>query len=239
MILYEIIGRFYDEVMGDQQQPAEQVRELIEKYRPGAESVLELACGTGSFLYHLSKYYKITAGLDLSSIMLSIARNKVPDTPLYQCDMKDFHFYQKFDVVICMNDSINHLLDFSEWEKMFKNVYNHLNKGGIFIFDINTLYKLNMLSESPPVVHEFDDNMLVTNVYRKNSDQYVWHLKIFEHREDNKYLMHEEFLEETAVPLDTIKKVLAGNFGEIHVFDLENGEITEKSKRLHLVAVKK
>ncbi len=239
MILYEIIGRFYDDVMGDQQGSAMQVKNLIEKYNPGAESVLELACGTGSFLYHLSKYYKTTAGLDLSSIMLSIARNKLPDIPLYQCDMTDFHFYDKFDVVICMNDSINHLIDFTDWEKMFDNVYKHLNPQGIFIFDINTLYKLNTLADSPPTIHEFESNLLITNVYRKDSDRYIWHLRVFEHKVDNKYLMHEEFLEERGIPVDIIRGALSGKFKSVHISDLEKGNINNNSERLHVVAVKK
>lgn len=238
MILYEIIGRFYDDVMGDQQESALQVRKLIEKYNPGAESVLELACGTGSFLYHLSKYYNTTAGLDLSSIMLSIARNKLPDIPLYQCDMTDFHFYDKFDVVICMNDSINHLIDFTDWEKMFGNVYNHLNPGGIFIFDINTLHKLNTLADSPPSVHEFEKNLLITNVYRKDSDKYVWHLRVFEHKVDNKFVMHEEFLEERGFPVDMVKGSLSGKFKRVDISDLEKKRVTNRSNRLHIVAVK-
>lgn len=239
MILYEIIGRFYDDVMGDQEESALHVRELIEKYNPGAESVLELACGTGSFLYHLSKHYHTTAGLDLSSIMLSIARNKLPDIPLYQCDMKNFHFYEKFDAVICMNDSINHLQDFSDWERMFSNVYNHLNSKGVFIFDINTIHKLNTLSDSPPAVHEFDENLLITNVFRKDSDRYVWNLRVFEHKGDNRYLMHEEFLEERGIPADMIKTSLSAIFQEIYVSDFEKGRVTSKSDRLHFVAVKK
>lgn len=239
MILYEIIGRFYDDVMGDQEESAARVRDLIEKYNPGAESVLELACGTGSFLYHLSKHYRTTAGLDLSSIMLSIARNKIPEIPLYQCDMTDFHFYDRFDAVICMNDSVNHLIDFTDWEKMFSNVYKHLNPGGVFIFDINTIHKLDMLSDSPPSVHEFEDNLLITNVYRKDSDRYVWHLRVFESKGDNRYLMHEEYLEEKGVPVDMIKASLSAKFPDIHITDIDNGRITSDSGRLHFIAVKK
>jgi len=239
MILYEILGRFYDDVMGDQKEAATRVHELIQKFNPGATSILELACGTGSFLYNLSNHYKTTAGLDLSSIMLSIARTKVPDTPLYRCDMTDFHFYEKFDVVICMNDSINHMTVFGDWKKLFLNASRHLTENGILIFDVNTVYKLKKLSEAPPVIHEFGNNLLITNVYRKTGDLYVWHLRVFEDKGKNMFELHEELLEEKAFTRDRIKKALLKEFKNIRVYDLENGRVTTRSQRLHFVAIKR
>lgn len=237
MAAYDILGRFYDAIMGDQRESAMKIRKLIREYHPKAHALLELACGTGSYLQHLSNYYEV-AGLDISSLMLSIARNKLPNVPLYQADMLRFQFDKSFDVIICMNDSINHLLKLRDWEKLFSTTSDHLYSNGIFIFDINTNQKLKNLSESPPLVHEFGKNFLITSVsYKKN--KYEWHLRIFENAGRENYLLHEEILNEKAYSVKQIKKTLSKRFKKIQVFDLDNEQVTPKSKRLHFVAINK
>ena len=157
---YDIIAPFYDEIMGDQEDVAGHIRKFITDRNPNAHSVLEIACGTGALMKQLSKYYELS-GLDKSPVMVAMAHHKFRHTTLYQLDMVDFKLKDKFDVIICMNDSINHLLKFLDWKKLFKNVGKHLNKDGIFIFDINTEFKLKELSATPPIIHEFGDNILI------------------------------------------------------------------------------
>ena len=86
MASYDIFGNFYDAVMGDRADASEQLRRLIRRASPKAKNILELACGTGSVLKHLSKYYDVW-GLDLSRKMLSIARKKVPQARLSRQNM--------------------------------------------------------------------------------------------------------------------------------------------------------
>ena len=138
-----------------------------------------------------------------------------------------------------MNDSINHLTRFEDWEKLFLNASRHLNEKGILIFDINTIQKLRKLSESPPVVHEFGNNLLITNVYRKTSDLYVWHLRVFEDKGKNMFELHEELLDEMAFPKDKIKKSLLKDYKNIRFYDMDKGRITPGSQRLHVVATRR
>ena len=108
MTSYDVIARFYDDIMGDQKGSAQNIRKLIRKNNPKASSLLELGCGTGSYLSYLSKFYKV-CGIDSSLNMLAIARNKLPNTPLYNNDMSSFQFTESFDAIICLTDTINHL----------------------------------------------------------------------------------------------------------------------------------
>ena len=163
MASYDAIGKFYDDIMGDQKESAKQIHKLIKKFHPADQSVLELGCGTGSYLQHLSRHYN-TAGLDQSSVMLSIAREKLPKAELYQTGMLEFKFNKRFDVIICMNDTFNHFIKVLDIKKLLLKVYEHLAENGVFIFDINTEHKLNTLSESPPIIHQFGDNYFITNV---------------------------------------------------------------------------
>jgi ubiquinone/menaquinone biosynthesis C-methylase UbiE len=75
MASYDIFARFYDAVMGDGAEPTERLRGFIHKAHPEARNVLELACGTGSVLRHLSKHYDVW-GLDRSRRMLAIAKSR-------------------------------------------------------------------------------------------------------------------------------------------------------------------
>ena len=59
-------------------------------------------------------------------------------------------------------DSLNYILYKKDVKKLFKNVHNYLNPGGLFIFDINTPYKFK--------------NIFKNNVFYDVSDEitYIW-----------------------------------------------------------------
>lgn len=234
---YDIIAPFYDEIMGDQEEVAGHIRKLITEHKPGAHSVLEIACGTGALMKQLSKYYEIS-GLDKSSVMVAMAHHKFRHATLYQLDMLDFKLNDKFDVILCMNDSINHMLKFSEWKKLFTNVSRHLNENGLFIFDINTEFKLEELSVIPPLVHEFEKNILIIDV-QKHKKGFEWHLRIFEHVDGNKYVSHEESLYERSFPINPIKEALSEKFKKIKLYDFDQMKLTANSERIYFVAKKK
>ena len=80
MLAYERFARFYDAAMDD---PAPRAARGGRVHRPlpaGAETLLELGCGTGSILAHLTSVDGLTrlTGLDRSPEMLAVARRKVP-----------------------------------------------------------------------------------------------------------------------------------------------------------------
>ena len=237
MASYDAIGKFYDDIMGDQKESAKQIHKLIKKFHPAAQSVLELGCGTGSYLQHLSRHYN-TAGLDQSSVMLSIAREKLPKAELYQTGMLEFKFNKRFDVIICMNDTFNHFIKVLDIKKLLLKVYEHLAENGIFIFDINTEHKLNTLSESPPIIHQFGDNYFITNVSVIRNNIYEWDLRIFENIENNNYRLYEELLYERSYTIFQIEKFLTKIFRNVNVFDLNKKRVSSTSERLHFVCIK-
>src|SRR5262245_46259787 len=118
---YGKFGRFYDAVMGSRAGSAAFIHNLIRRHKPEAKTLLELACGTGAVLERLSKYYQVD-GLDISIEMLSVARKKLPGARLVRADMVTFELGQKFDVIICVFDSIHHILNFADWGNVFRRV---------------------------------------------------------------------------------------------------------------------
>ena len=160
---YERLRRFYDAAMDDPAPRAARVLDFIDRYRPGAANLLELGCGTGSILARLRRSPSLT-GLDQSPEMLAVAGEKVPWARLIEGDMSSFSLGETFDVIICVFDSLNHLLTFEAGQSMFAAAYDHLARGGLFILDVNTVGELRRLGEEPPWVYEFDDNVLIMDV---------------------------------------------------------------------------
>jgi SAM-dependent methyltransferase len=232
---YEIFARFYDDVMGDRSQAAEHLAELLRTANPNARNVLELGCGTGSILKPLQARYAVS-GLDLSTRMLSIAREKLPRVRLLRQDMVDFEIDQRFDAIFCIFDSINHLHLFSEWKRVFARVHRHLSPGGCFIFDINTQRKLDRLIAAPPWVHQFGKNLLIMDVSAHANHLSNWNIKVFEHLNRARFVLHEENIVEVSFPLPKIMAGLRGHFTHVRVVDPDRRQPTGKSERLFFIA---
>jgi len=236
MTSYERFGEFYDAVMGDRRAAAEQVVKLIRAAKPDAKNVLELGCGTGSILKCLQDAYEVS-GLDVSRKMLSVARKKVPRSKLFRQDMVDFRIDGRFDVILCVFDSINHVRRFSDWKKVFARVRQHLSRGGCFIFDINTQRKLNRHIAEPPWVHPFGRNLLIIDVTALPSGGSNWNVKVFEHLNGGRYALHEEDIVEVSFPLPQILAALRTHFMKVWVIDSDRSRPSAKSERLFFTAI--
>jgi cyclopropane fatty-acyl-phospholipid synthase-like methyltransferase len=232
---YEVFGKFYDAVMGDGSESAKRILNFLRVANPNARTVLELGCGTGSILKHLQNSYEVS-GLDLSSKMLSIAREKVPRAKLSRQDMTDFQIDEQFDAVICVFDSINHVRRFSDWKRVFARVRQHLAPGGCFIFDINTQRKLERHIADPPWVHSFGKNLLLIDVTALPNQGSNWNIKVFEHVKQSRYILHEEDIVEVSFPLEKIMWALRNQFVSVRVVDRDQGRPRGSSERLFFIA---
>lgn len=77
--------------------------------------------------------------------MIKVGQGKLPDTKFHTADMTAFKLSEKFDVILCIFDSVNHLLTFDQWEALFDRAKEHLSAGGVFIVDMNTIAKTVVL----------------------------------------------------------------------------------------------
>ena len=231
---YEKLDRFYDAAMGDRTEMASYIHRLIRRHKPKARTLLELACGTGAILKILAKSYDV-AGLDLSPQMLSLARKKLPHMRFYRRDMVRFDLRRKFDVIICVFDSINHVLKFADWKKIFRNAARHLEEDGLFLFDINTEAKLERLISAPTWVHKFGRNLEFINVTDGGRGIANWNIRVFEYQSRNKYRLFEEDIKEISFPVNKIKAALRKQFTNVKVIDPTERTPSTKSDRLYFV----
>ena len=231
---YETFYRFYDLIMGDRSQVATYLCSLIERYKPDAKSILEIACGTGGILGFLSESYEV-AGLDRSRVMLSIAKQKLPHVRFYQQDMRNFRLANSFDVIVCVSDSINHIIKFGDWQKIFRRVAAHLKDDGLFIFDVNTIGKLRRLTEESAWVRQFGRDEVIIRVTGGQRDIFEWQIRIFEHEKNRNYKLREETIPELAVGMKRILLALRAHFKKIDVRDPEGRRPSDQSERLYFV----
>jgi hypothetical protein len=149
--------------------------------------------------------------------------------------MTTFRLPGRFDVIICVFDSMNHLLRFTDWQKTFRSVARHLNSGGLFIFDVNTMGKLQRLAEGSAWQRWFDRDFVTIKVTGGQRAKFVWDVKIFEHEKSNEYRLIKERIYEVAFSMKRILSSLRVHFSTIKVLDPFGGMALDRSERLYFV----
>lgn len=148
MSIYERFAYFY--AKGPYPQYSERMAELLpavlERFGTKPQTILDLACGEGTFAVAMAKKGFRVTGVDLSPQMLQFARERAEQENVHVefllQDMRSLSFEDRFDLATCWFDSLNYLLELEDLAKTFAGVHLALKKAGLFIFDMNTIYGL-------------------------------------------------------------------------------------------------
>ena len=208
--------------------------------------LLDLACGTGTLSVEMSKKGFEVIGVDASADMLSVAMNNAYEAErniLFLCQpMQQLDLYGTINAAICTLDSINHLTDEADVQATFDKVSLFTEPGGIFIFDVNTVFKHREILADNTFVYDMDDVYCVwQNSFDSAKDTVQIDLDIFEQVDDGVYERMQESFCERAYPLPLITEMLGkSGFETVAVYDeLTREEPKENSERLFIVARKK
>lgn len=230
MATYDLLAAHYDAVTGDSAAEAAFVHGIIEQCHGQAATLLDVGCGTGGITALLAGAYQVS-GLDISPGMLAVARQKLPGgTPLYLADMTSFRLNAKFDVIVCAYQGVNHLLSPSAWESFFDCVYDHLNEGGLFVFDIATVGHLARMAAGPRMVQQFADNYLLITVSTADGAVFEWQIEVFELQRDGRYKLLAQTIEMRSFPVDRILGALRRKFTDIKTIDPEGGSADQDNQ---------
>jgi SAM-dependent methyltransferase len=243
---YAEYARFYDQANGDRTADIERIRSLIRRYRPAAASLLELGCGTGAVLAGLAADMSV-AGIDRSPEMLAIAERTVPAARLMRADITAFDLRDRFDVAICVFDTINHLSALADWLSLFDRAREHLTAGGLFLFDLNTAGRLRRLGQGPAFAADIGQHTLVMDVRpaareshegdRRGGELSVWTVRVFERLEGDLFRLHREDIAELGVPLAVVRQALADHGFDVLEMTGPDGEPgTDESSRVFIAA---
>jgi SAM-dependent methyltransferase len=225
---YDLLARHYDAVTGDSSTETAFIDSLIRQCNGPTVTLLEVACGTGGIIAPLAGRYRVS-GLDISPGMLAVARTKLPEgTPLYQADMSGFRLDATFDAIICVYHGVNHLLGFAAWEGFFDCAYQHLNDGGVLIFDIYTTGYLQRMTGAPEMVQQFDGNQLRINVRAAGGGVFEWNIEVSAPRPGGRHEPLTEVIRTTSFPLPEVSEALGTRFTDISVIESSSGDADDE-----------
>lgn len=229
---YNFFAKFYDHMMGDREETAKKLVALINKHNKKAKTILDLACGTGEILRFFKERYMVE-GIDNSKEMIDIARYKFPELVFYQGSMTKFYTGKKYDVIMSNFDSVNHLLELDKWIDFFTVCKQSLTKGGILIFDINTLEKLDAMCTGKKFKQDFRGIYTQVEVEKVANQKYNWQLEFFD--SDTKEKISEENILETSFDKKVILKILKTLFKKVEVIDFDKNVKGGQNRRLYFV----
>ena len=171
MSCYEALAASYDGLTRDI--PYEKYlrffKSLLKQYGVKPKTVLDLACGTGSLSVLLAKSGYAVLGVDRSEDMLTVAAEKAMELeenqPFFVAQpMQRLRIPEPVDACVCALDSINYVTNPQDVQKAFRRVYESLRPGGLFVFDINTPYKLENL-DGQVFLDETEDSYCVWRTF--------------------------------------------------------------------------
>ncbi len=223
---YNAFAEVYDRLTGniEYKKRAEYIRTLLNRHGVSDNGiVLDLACGTGSLTAELSKFGYDMIGVDASPMMLAQAQDKMYESGLsmlFLCqDMTELDLFGTIDAAVCTLDSLNHLSSPEEIKKAIANVALFMNYGGIFIFDVNTIYKHRKILGNNTFVYDCDDVYCVWQNQLAEDDSVEISLDIFQY-DNGSYFRESESFKEIACPIEDFEKWLReAEFEVLNIYD--------------------
>jgi ubiquinone/menaquinone biosynthesis C-methylase UbiE len=246
MTSYGIFAKYYDRLMQDVDYAAraDYLCAVFKKHNLSGNALLDLACGTGNISFLLAKSGFDVIGVDASPEMLSHAMVKADaaaQNPIFICqDMRSLDLYGTVNAAVCVLDGINHLPSREAVLCTFKGVSLFLEPGGLFVFDLNTPYKLAHILSNNTFVYDYDDLYCIwQNSYNQKTKTCRFDLTFFE-KYENTYYRNEESFSERAYSTAQIKNLLNASGLSLEAVYDDAGflEPTGKSERLLYVARK-
>lgn len=213
---YQSFAQVYDLFMNEvpYEEWADYIQSLLTEYGVEEGLVLELGCGTGALTEALSARGYDMIGVDNSADMLEIAMEKKAksgrDILYLMQDMRAFELYGTVKAVVSICDSVNYITEEEDLLQVFLLVNNYLDPGGIFIFDLNTLYKYReIMGENTIAENRPEGSFIWDNYFDEETGINEYDLAIFiPEGERGLYRKYEEIHYQRGYELETVKRLL-------------------------------
>lgn len=215
MEAYTSFAKVYDTFMDNV--PYEEwgtyVEQILQGYGINDGLVLELGCGTGSFTEIMAHKGYDMIGIDNAEDMLQTAMEKREQSGadiLYLLqDMQEFELYGTVSAVVSICDSLNYICEEAELLQVFRLVNNYLDPSGLFVFDMNSVYKYEkILGERTIAENRELSSFIWDNYYDKTEQINEYELTIFAKEQDGLYRKYEETHFQKAYAAERIKMLL-------------------------------
>lgn len=231
MSAYDALAASYDGLMADgaYRRRAAFLERRLRKSPIPVETVLDLACGTGTIACLLAEKGYAVIATDGSGEMLTQAAAKaaVLDRPplfLHQA-MPRLRLAQPADAVVSTLDSLNYLTAERDLKETFRRVRRWLKPGGLFLFDVNTPYKLRRM-DGQLYMDETEESFCVWRTFFSEKKQIcTYQVDLFRLRPDGAWDRSFEEHRERAWSEEFLRKeLLAAGFSGLRL----TGDLTDK-----------
>lgn len=245
---YGIFSSVYDILTEnvDYEGLAEKIRSSLSLNGVGGGLLLDIGCGTGTLALLLEKYGYDVIGIEPSEDMLAVANEKKYEEnskALFLCQsMEELDLYGTVDCAVCSLDTVNHVDSIGKIREAFRRVSLFMTLGGVFIFDINTVYKHKHILGDNTFVYDTDDVYCVwQNTFIEEESKTQIDLDFFIREEDGEsYEKYSESFFEYAYDEREIINILSEcGFTVIGQFDdYTDFPVTEATQRITVIAKK-
>lgn len=204
---------------------------------------LDLGCGTGTLSALIAGSFIETYLVDLSSDMLTQAVDKFNERNLphkaFALSMSEISFPVKFSLITSSIDAINYILEEEKVAALFDRVYEHLEEDGVFVFDVNSAYKIREILGCNDYVYNTEELVYTWENYYE--DDVVEMVLNFFIRRGALYERIEEVHEERAYEVSTLTQMLEeSGFKEIITYeDYSDDPVTDTSERVTFIVRKR
>lgn len=114
---------------------AADVVRIVRELRPGALSLLDVACGTGAHLETFHTAFAHVEGVEVAQAMRERARRRLPGVPIHDGDMRHLSLGRTFDAVTCLFTAINFLPTVEDMRTAVAAMAGHLVPGGVLVIE--------------------------------------------------------------------------------------------------------
>ena len=141
------------------------------------KTLLDVGCGSGGFLMELANKqpHVKTLGIDLSTVMVEMTKAKKLNAQCIDlCKLEG-----TFDVITAIFDMVNYL-DKKSLKRFLACIEAHLEVGGHFIFDINTLFAFKVVAAGSFIKDGGDRFVTIDSDYLEDEGEYYMDFTLFE-----------------------------------------------------------
>jgi SAM-dependent methyltransferase len=158
------------------------------------------------------------------------------DLGFVQADMRDFNFEGHFDLVLSFFDSLNYLTTEGELLECFKNTAAVLKDNGLFIFDMNSIGRINTIEEKSFVIEGDSYECFWEDIVK--AEENLWQVKLKICPDNEELPCFEEFHNERGYKIKTILRLLKNSgFKAVDVYNAFSfAEGKNNSDRLYFAA---
>lgn len=245
---YKQMAYVYDQLM--KEAPYDQwlnfTTEIFKKHSKQIKNIADLGCGTGEITTLLAQEGYDMIGIDYSSDMLTYAEQKASTEKLsiqwLHQDLRDLQGLTDLDAAISYCDVINYITTEGELATVFKRVADSLKPGGLFLFDIHSLYHVEQNLTNETFADVMDDISYIWFCTEGKASGEMYHDLTFFTLEGTTYRRFDEWHHQRTYAVEIYEQLLSiAGFKSLDVyydFSLKKQNRKEKAERVFFVAEK-